>query len=129
MNTNQKNKSQDCNYTGKTYQQECLHLKQRSRLLYINQVMNASVRCYRNTSGNHQHQMTVIRGGEKETGKQGKRQKKEKPNHHRAPKYNEFLSIITTRKAHEWLGRLLVMVPKSSRSRSSGFTERDSVTT
>ena len=69
MNTNQIHMSHDCNYTGKTHQQECLHLKQRSRLLYIKWVMNASVRCYRNTSDNHQHQLTVIWGREKEAGK------------------------------------------------------------
>jgi hypothetical protein len=75
MNTNQIHKSHDCDYNGKTYKQECLHLKQRSWLLYINWVMNVSVRCYRNTSGNHQHKLTVTWGGEKKAEK--KREKKE----------------------------------------------------
>jgi hypothetical protein len=56
---------------------------------------------------------------------EGIRHKKERPNHQKAPKYNVFLSIIRIRKAHEWLGRLLVMAPKSSRSRRPGFTERE----
>lgn len=79
MNTNQIHKSHDCNYTGKTYQQEYLHLKQRSRFLYIKWVTNAPVRCYRNSSDNHQHQLTVI-WGEKEAGKKkGKDKRKKNP--------------------------------------------------
>jgi len=42
--------------------------------------MNASFRCYRNTSGNHQHQLTVIWGGEKKAPKnKGKNSGKKNP--------------------------------------------------
>jgi hypothetical protein len=42
--------------------------------------MNASARCYKNTSDKHQHQLTVIWGGEKEAGeKKGQDKRKKNP--------------------------------------------------